>query len=95
MKESEIEKYFKWRIERMGGKSWKFTSPGVSGVVDRIAALPDGRTLWVELKTKGGKLSELQKRHGLELIKLKQNYTVLWTKEQIDAYITTLPTRRG
>ena len=90
MKESEIEKYFRWRIERMGGKSWKFTSPGVSGVVDRIAALPDGRTLWVELKTKGGKLSELQKRHGLELIKLNQNYTVLWTKEQIDAYITTL-----
>jgi hypothetical protein len=90
MKESEIEKYFKWCIERMGGKSWKFTSPGVSGVVDRIAALPDGRTLWVELKTKGGKLSELQKRHGLELVKLKQNYTVLWTKEQIDAYITTL-----
>ena len=90
MKESEIEKYFKWRIERMGGKTWKFTSPGVSGVVDRIAALPDGRTLWVELKTKGGKLSELQKRHGIELTSLNQNYTVLWTKEQIDAYITTL-----
>jgi len=90
MKESEIEKYFKWRIERMGGKTWKFTSPGVSGVVDRIAALPDGRTLWVELKTKGGKLSELQKRHGAELIKLNQSYKVLWTKEQIDAYITTL-----
>ena len=90
MKESEIEKYFRWRIERMGGKSFKFTSPGVSGVVDRIAALPDGRTLWVELKTKGGKLSELQKRHGEELIKLNQLYKVLWTKEQIDDYITTL-----
>ena len=90
MKESEIEKYFRWRIERMGGKTWKFTSPGVSGVVDRIAALPDGRTLWVELKTKGGKLSELQKRHGIELTSLKQNYKVLWTKEQIDDYITTL-----
>lgn len=90
MKESEIEKYFKWRIERMGGKTWKFTSPGVSGVVDRIAALPDGRTLWVELKTKGGKLSELQKRHGLELIKLNQLYKVLWTKEQIDDYVKSL-----
>lgn len=88
--EKEIEKYFKHSIERMGGKTWKFTSPGVSGVVDRIAALPDGRTLWVELKTKGGKLSELQKRHGAELIKLKQNYTVLWSKEDVDAYIKTL-----
>jgi len=28
MLEKEIEKYFVWTVERMGGKTWKFTSPG-------------------------------------------------------------------
>ena len=61
MLEKEIEKYFVWTVERMGGKTWKFTSPGRKGVADRIACLPDGTTWFVELKTKGGRLSELQK----------------------------------
>jgi hypothetical protein len=60
MKESEIETYFKWVVESMGGKTWKFTSPSNRGVSDRIACLPDGTTWFVELKTRGGRLSPLQ-----------------------------------
>jgi hypothetical protein len=90
MKESEVEQYFKWRVERAGGKSYKFTSPSHRGVADRIACLPNGATWFVELKTKGGRLSELQKIFAADMAKLNQNYTTLWTKEQVDAYITTL-----
>jgi len=90
MKEKEIEAYFVWAIERLGGKSYKFTSPAHKGVSDRIACLPDGRTIFVELKTKGGRLSPLQKLFAEEMKKLNQQYTTLWNKEQIDNYIKTL-----
>ena len=95
MKESEVEKYFVWTVERMGGKTWKFTSPGRKGVADRIACLPDGTTWFVELKTKGGRLSPLQKMFADDMAALNQKYVCLWTKEQIDLFITTLPRRGG
>ena len=88
MKESEIERHFVWAVERAGGKTWKFTSPGRKGVADRIACLPDGQTWFVELKTKGGRLSLLQQLFAADMVYLQQNYVCLWTKEQIDAWIT-------
>lgn len=87
MLEKEIEKYFVWAVERAGGRTYKFKSPTQRGVSDRIACLPDGSTWFVELKTKGGRLSELQKRFADDVIALRQNYVCLWTKEQIDGWI--------
>ena len=91
MLERDIEKHFKWVVDVNGGKTFKFTSPTQRGVPDRIACLPNGQTWFVELKTKGGRLSELQKLFAQEMIRLNQNYTCLWTKEQIDEWIKTLP----
>jgi hypothetical protein len=93
MKESEVENHFVWTIERMGGKTYKFTSPGRKGVADRIACLPDGQTWFVELKTKGGRLSALQKLFAEDMARLHQNYACLWTKEQIDDFTAALPRR--
>jgi hypothetical protein len=90
MKESEVEHYFKWAVERAGGLTYKFTSPSHRGVADRIACLPNGATWFVELKTKGGRLSELQKIFAADMAKLNQNYSCLWTKEQVDAFISSL-----
>ena len=90
MKESEVEKYFVWTVERRGGKTWKFTSPGRKGVADRIACLPNGTTWFVELKTKGGRLSPLQKIFMSDMALLNQRYAWLWTKEQIDEWIKTV-----
>jgi hypothetical protein len=87
MRESAIEQYFKWCVERAGGKSYKFTSPSHRGVADRIACLPNGATWFVELKTKGGRLSELQKIFAADMVRLNQNYSCLWTKEQVDEWI--------
>jgi hypothetical protein len=83
MKESEIETYFVWTVERMGGNAYKFASPSQRGVADRIACLPDGQTWFVELKTKGGRLSPLQKMFAAEVQGLKQKHIVLWSKEAI------------
>jgi hypothetical protein len=90
MKESEVERHFVWAVERAGGKTWKFTSPGRKGVADRIACLPDGQTWFVELKTKGGRLSLLQQLFAADMVYLQQNYVCLWNKEQIDAWIQKL-----
>ena len=93
MKEKIVENHFVWAVERIGGKTYKFTSPGRKGVADRIACLPDGSTWFVELKTKGGRLSVLQKMFMSDMALLKQNYACLWTTEQIDEFIKTLPKR--
>ena len=95
MKEKIVENHFVWAVERAGGKTYKFTSPGRKGVADRIACLPDGSTWFVELKTKGGRLSALQKMFMSDMTLLNQNYACLWTTEQIDEFIKTLPRRGG
>lgn len=95
MKESEVENYFVWSVERIGGKTYKFKSPSHKGVADRIACLPNGQTWFVELKTKGGRLSELQKIFAQNMRALGQDYACLWDKEQVDAFIATVSGRGG
>ena len=90
MKESEIENYLVWHVERMGGKAYKFKSPSQRGVADQIVCLPDGQTWFVELKTKGGRLSVLQQLFAGDMQMLNQRYACLWTKEQIDEWVNTL-----
>ena len=90
MREKEIEKHFCWAVERAGGRTYKFTSPGRKGVADRIACMPDGTTWFVEIKTKGGRLSALQTMFASEVQALNQKYACLWTKEQVDAFAQTL-----
>ncbi|NSW84445.1 MAG: VRR-NUC domain-containing protein [Syntrophothermus sp.] len=64
MLESDIEKYLINAVKSIGGLVWKFVSPGTRGVPDRIVALPEGRTFYVELKKPGEKPKQLQlKRH--------------------------------
>ena len=60
MRERDIEKWIRLRIESMGGRAFKFTSPGNNGMPDRIAVLPGGRIYFIELKADGGRLSPLQ-----------------------------------
>lgn len=48
--------------------------------------MPDGTTWFVELKTKGGRLSPLQKMFMSEMALMSQRYACLWTKEQVDEW---------
>jgi len=89
MRESEVENYFRWVVERAGGMTYKFTSPNQRGVCDRIACLPNGATWFVELKRpKGGKLAPLQKYFGEEMTRLNQRYACLWSMDEIDQWMT-------
>ena len=91
MKESEIEDYLVWTVERMGGRAYKFVSPAQRGVADRIVCLPNGQTWFIELKTKKGRLSPLQQMFAAEMARLNQKHAVLWNKEEIDAWTKALP----
>ena len=95
MRESEIESYFKWAVEKLGGKSYKFTSPSNRGVSDRIACLPDGSTWFVELKQAKGRLSPLQQIFMGEMLSLNQSHAVLWSTDEIDAWAAALSGTRG
>jgi hypothetical protein len=81
MKEKIVENHFVWAIERIGGKTYKFTSPGRKGVADRIACLPDGSTWFVELKTKGGRLSALQKMFMSDMALLRIRTTHVYGQQ--------------
>lgn len=77
MLERDIEKLFRDEIKRAGGKAYKFTSPGNDGVPDRIVMLPDGRIVFVELKTDTGKLSKLQELQCRQIAELGQTVRIL------------------
>lgn len=62
MREKDIERKLVEGVKRLGGRAYKWVSPGNNGVPDRIVVLPYGDVRFVELKTKTGRLSEIQKR---------------------------------
>lgn len=61
MREKDIEKVLVAEVKKLGGRAYKWTSPGNDGVPDRIVIFPDRAPVFVELKTDTGKLSTLQK----------------------------------
>jgi Holliday junction resolvase-like predicted endonuclease len=86
--EKHIEAYLVKRVKALGGIAYKWRGHG--GAADRIIVLPDGTVWFVEVKTIGGRLSALQKVFAADMARLKQKYCVLWTKEQVDAYIDSV-----
>jgi hypothetical protein len=70
MRESKIELLVGRYAKSKGCLYWKFASPGRKGVPDRIIVSPDGHVLFMELKTKRGKVSPLQQ---FQMKVLKQN----------------------
>lgn len=61
MTEKQIESRMVRMVRERGGLSYKFVSPGEAGVPDRLVLLPDGRIIFVELKTLVGSLQRIQR----------------------------------
>lgn len=70
MRESRIESYLVRGVKAMGGKAYKFVSPGNVGVPDRIVVLPGGSVIFAELKSDSGRLSPSQLLQIRELLRL-------------------------
>ena len=87
MREKAIEQKFVAAVKAAGGLALKFTSPGFDGVPDRIALLPGGKMVFVEVKAPGEKPRPLQlARHRL-LRRLGFKVYVLDDESQIGGMI--------
>lgn len=53
MYESAFERKLCDHIKSLGGKAFKWVSPGARGVPDRIAILPGGKVIFIEVKRPG------------------------------------------
>ncbi|WP_309485119.1 VRR-NUC domain-containing protein [Alkalibacter rhizosphaerae] len=65
MTEKELELMLVKEVKKRGGRAFKFISPGINGVPDRLVLLKGGKTGFVEVKAPGKKMRPNQiKRKG-------------------------------
>jgi hypothetical protein len=87
LKESYIENYLVRKVKENNGLCLKFVSPGNPGVPDRIVITPDGRTIYVELKTEVGRLAKIQKWQRSELEKRGADVRVLFGMDAVKEFL--------
>ena len=84
MRERDVERYLRERVKQLGGRAYKFVSPGNNGVPDRIVMLPGGKLFFVELKAPGKESTALQDAQIDRISKLGQDVFVVDSKEKVD-----------
>lgn len=77
MEEKAIEKILVDEVKKLGGRAYKWVSPGNAGVPDRIVIFPGHRPVFVELKTEHGALTALQEAQVKRLEALGQDVRVV------------------
>lgn len=90
MTEKDIEEYLRLGVKKQGGIAFKFTSPGNSGVPDRLIVMPENRIYFVELKRPGGKTSPLQNRQISRLKDLGCRVLVVDSKESAERFLNDI-----
>lgn len=87
MKEKDIEKILTDGVKGLGGRAYKFISPGNAGVPDRIVVLPGRQPVFVELKTERGAMTALQRVQVGRLEDLGQDVRVLRGAEEVREFL--------
>lgn len=87
MRENVIECYLRDKVKTMGGKAYKFVSPGTSGVPDRLVCIPGGHILFVELKAPGKKPTALQIVQHEFLRRLGNQVWMIDSKDGVDKFM--------
>lgn len=77
MLEKEVEGRMVRMVKERGGLCLKFVSPNNPGVPDRIIITPEGRVVFVELKTETGRLANIQKWQIDEMKKRRADVRVV------------------
>lgn len=86
MLEKEIEKILVQEVKKVGGRAYKWVSPGNDGVPDRIVIFPDCQPIFVELKSSTGRLSAVQEVQIHRLRKLGQDVRVLYGIDEVSQF---------
>ena len=66
--EKNTESYLRNQIKAIGGKAYKFISPGNDGVPDRLIVFPGRRVVFVETKSEGKNSTPQQRKRQQELV---------------------------
>ena len=90
MTEKDIEIYLREQVKKIGGKAYKFVSPGNNGVPDRLVCLPGGRVAFIELKAPGKKPTVLQKKQIQQLSNFGFLVQVIDSKSSVDQFIESV-----
>lgn len=85
--ERDVEKVFVQGVRKLGGKAYKFVSPGNVGVPDRIVVWPGGGVEFVELKTTTGRLSPMQRIQLQRLKELGAAVYILYGRAAVASYL--------
>lgn len=88
-KEKSIEKRLVDGVKVLGGRCYKWVSPGNVGVPDRIV-LYGGRTIFVELKTDDGRLSPVQARQIQRIADMGNEVEVIYGPGGVDDFLRRL-----
>lgn len=88
MREKTIEAYLRDRVKALGGKAYKFVSPGNNGVPDRLVVIPGIPDFFVELKAPGRKSTPLQLAKQSEIKRMGRTVYVADSKAKIDEILT-------
>ena len=78
MLEREIERILVDEMKKLGGRAYKWTSPGNAGVPDRIVIFPGEPPVFVELKRAGGVPTAIQMAQMRRLEVLGQRVEVVY-----------------
>jgi hypothetical protein len=90
LRENIIEEYLRNKVKAIGGKAYKFVSPGNCGVPDRLVLLPGGRSIFVELKAPGKEPTAKQSLQHKKLRALGFTVLIIDSKEKVDEFIKSL-----
>ena len=89
--EKEVEARLRTRIKAAGGVSWKFVSPNNRGVSDRVALI-NGRTIYIEVKRDGEKMTALQKVFMHKVLDNGGEFALVEGMSGVDDFIATIKT---
>lgn len=87
MRERDIERKLTHEVEKRGGLSFKWTSPGQTGVPDRIVILPGGRIWFAELKTDTGRTTAVQEYQQKRLRDAGCNVITIHGEKELNEWI--------
>ena len=87
--ESDIQTYLITQVKARGGVADKVVSKSRRGFVDVLANL-NGVEWFIEVKTKTGRLSELQEVFRKECVRIGRRYKIIRSKEEVDTWLESL-----
>lgn len=88
--EKAIERYLCELVKKLGGICLKYSNANMVGYPDRVVLLPEGRTIWIELKSKGRKTSKVQAIRIAQLESIGHTVYVADSKESINGIFQDL-----